>query len=236
MWPAIQLLSATSCAGGKPSAMVGVVSMNFFRRFSGCYGIFKRIVLSDVFAADHRTPFSFSSHPSNAELFSGAGSSKGLVLVVFAPGDTSKIAPAIIGGVPVYVVDILQWPFASHHCPNHSMRREEVAPKRPCRVAFDQLRKCLLVGIPYIPSAAGLIRRLAYAIKHVGSSPPPVQLPRLRVVAEQLAACDWGDIGFVSHGAGSLRLVRVARSLVASARPVLASIFSLRSQQFGAAN
>lgn len=213
--------------------MISMIAKRTFRSFPGTHRLLESRVHADVLASYHGAPLPALCYPTHSQLLGWASGAQWLISIILAPRNASKVLPTVIVRDAIDVVDVKRGPFTSHHRPDNPMGREEVPPQCASRVSLHHLCESGLVCISNIPPPTRLIGWLTDSIKHVWRSAPPKQLPSLRIISEQLAAHNGRDISSVSHGAGSLRLVRAVRSLVASAWPAFPIRITFRSQLCG---
>lgn len=212
--------------------MVFVKSQFFLRASPHRFGVVERLVptklLPDSIDVDVGVPSPHPLVPRNTKSSAGIVATEARIPLVFGVAHMPQVDPSIIGTISVDMVDLTVRPLASLDRPNNAVRQvhlvEQMAgPITPSMCALERLT-ALKSDLKNSENSV--------AFEHLSWSRKHKQLARLRLVAKQLAAQFWRDIGIVSHGADPLRLVRAARSLVASAWPVHHTRITVCSQRY----
>lgn len=151
------------------------------------------------------------------------------VLGVRRARNVAEIAYPIVRFVAVYVVNLPGRPHAIVDCPRDPMAgHHKAADRRHFVTPLSGLLERWLASKPSVPGHPMTFH--TGCLEQLRRPWPPVKIPRLRLVSEQLATQFWRDIGSFSHRWSFHLVVRAARSLVASARPAFYSRITICSQ------
>lgn len=127
-------------------------------------------------------PFLGKPIPTHAAYAARVPTMKPLISLVFDHRDRSQINHAIVGWLSIDVVDHIR-PFAMMDSPCHPMSRETPV------IDFDlsmtmSIDRCarLSLGVAGVPPSPVLI-----ALEHIPRSVEPCQLPRVRIIGQDIA-------------------------------------------------
>jgi len=145
---------------------------------------------------------------------------------IFHPPSIPQIRKAVVGLVPVEVVNLTFGPSPEMDGPSDPMSKEPRTQDRSTPISQYRGGESLRTGMFGIPSFTR--RRLVRAILEVKWLPLfPEEFSRLRLISKQLAAYFRGDNHFISHVAVLSRVVRAGRRSNAVSGP-----FSVTESRF----
>ncbi len=145
------------------------------------------------------TPKSFGSGVVDAMMAAGVVLHYCLIALVAGSRNISQVFNAVVGSVPVYMVDLINWVCAVVHLPNEAVGRKLYIIKANTDISIFLYSARQFPREASIPKLAFPSGALSRVFKHVRRSLAPKQFTRRGIVTQNLVQVLMGRYGFLGH-------------------------------------